>query len=169
MTTLFDYSNCIGYYAYFKSDNVKDSFVHILGTYPDEYKIDGDSLIEDYYFPNLEGYEKYKEMESLIPVEKIQERFLIDFRQDFDASCLTLKCYYPKMDLPDDLGKIPTLDELKNDIQYYKVTDFTFSLENQIIDKNEYKNKLIEYLKQKSNKDWNVYFNSNGSISCLQC
>lgn len=168
MTRLFDYSNRVGYNVRFKCDIVNYSFIYISGIDPKEFTIIGDTLLEDYYFPNLYLYRKYEAMESLIPVEKIQSNFFNRFKQDFEPSCQTLKCYNPKLDIPNNLGRIPTMEEIKSNISYYEVRNFTYTLTDRIENKEEYENKLDKYLKQNFGGDWSIYFNSDISISCLK-
>lgn len=168
MTTLFDYSHRVGYDVRFKSDIVKYSSVNISGINPDEFKIKGESLLKDYYFPNLDGYGQYEAMKSIIPVEKIQSNFFNKFKQDFEPNCKTLECKSTILDIPDNFGRIPTIEELKNDISYYEVSDFTFTLTNIIENEEEYKNKLNEYLNQNFDGEWYIYFTPGGSISCLK-
>lgn len=168
MERIFDYSNPDGYIVRFKCDIVNNSSVFISGINQNEYKITGDSLLGDYYFPNLHGYERYNEMESLTSVENIQTNLFNKFKQDFEPSCQTLKCYEAKLDINKNLGIIPTMEDLKTDMRYYDVRYFTYTLTDRIEDKEDYNNKLINYLKQNFGGDWSVHFNSDVSITCIK-
>lgn len=91
--------------VYFSSDVVKFSYVTIEGIEIDELKVKNDGFIEEYYYPNLTGYE---------------------------------------------------------------ILDFTFKFSQSINNQDEYMNKLKEYLNKTLGGTWNVYFNPNGSITCIK-
>lgn len=168
MTKLFDYTNPIGYMVYFKSDVSNFSYVSIEGLESEELKVKNDSLIEDYYFPNLVGYERYDAIKALAPVEKIQDSLSLNLKENFESTCINVICNNTRLNIPNNTGKIPTIDELKNNIDYYEILDFNFKLSNYIEDQEKYKNKLNEYLNQTLGGTWNIYFNPNGSITCIK-
>ncbi len=167
MTTLFDYSEIVGYNVRFKGDIIEHSFVYISGIDPNEYKIT-DSFIADYYFPDSNGFGVVMLMESIPPVEKIQDNFFNNFKQDFEPNCQTLTCDNPILNIPNDYGRIPTMEELKNDISYYEIRDFSYTLTDRIENEEEYNKQLSEYLKQSFGGDWEIYILSNVNISCYK-
>ena len=169
MQTLFDYSHRTGYDVHFKSNIVKDSYVNISGVYPNDYKVSSDSFINDYYFGKIDLYERYKLLESIKPVEKIQTHLLNKLKQDFEPSCQIVKYCNVKQNIPNNLGRIPTIEELKNNISYYEILNFDYTLTDKIENEEEYKNKLSEFLKQNLGGEWNIYlYPKTGSVSCLK-
>ena len=168
MSTLFDYSNPVGYNVYFSSDVVNSSYVTIKGIEIDELKVENDGFIEDYYYPKLTGYERYDAIKSITPVEKIQNELFSNLKEDFESSCTKVTCNNVSLSIPKNTGKIPTMEELKNNIDYYEILDFNFKLSNYIEDQEEYKNRLNEYLTQTFGGTWNIYFNPNSSITCIK-
>lgn len=168
MSTLFDYSEPVGYDVRFKSNVLKNSYIHISGLKPDDFLITSDSFIADYYFSNLDVYDQYEVMKSITPVKEIEMNLLDKIRLEFDSNIETLKCNGSKLNLPNDFGRIPILDEIKNDSTYYEVLDFTFTLTGDIADEDDYKDKLVKYLNNTFGGDWSVYFNPNGSITCIK-
>lgn len=166
MATIFDYSNRVGYNVQCKSDKVKYFFVYIYGFNPDEYTIRSDSFLENYYFPTLDAYEQFEKRESIIPEKKIESNFISKFKEGFEPNCDELIYSLEKVDR--NLGRIPTIEELKNDINVYEVSDFAYTLTDSIENKEEYKNKLRKYLKQNFGGDWTICFNSDVSISCFK-
>ena len=168
MTTLFDYSNPVGYDVYFSSDVTKLSYVTVEGIEIDELKVKNDGFIEDYYFSNLVGYERYDAIKSITPVEKIQDNLFLNLKENFESTCTNVICNNTRLNIPNNTGKIPPMDELKNNIDYYEILDFNFKLSNYIEDQEEYKNRLNEYLTQTFGGTWNIYFNPNSSITCIK-
>ena len=168
MTTLFDYSNCIGYDVRFKSDLVKDSYVVVTGLKKNQYEITSDGFIMDYYFPDLDGYNQYSKRKSITPFNKIEKNLLEKIKNEFDSSIETLKCNNARLSIPSNLGRIPTLDELKNDVSYYEVLDFKYTLSSTIKNIEDYKNRLSVYLNTNYSGNWSIYYNANRSITCIK-
>lgn len=168
MARVFDYSSPDGYIATVRCDIVNYFSVFISGIKQNEYKITSDSLLSEYYFPYLDGYESYEAMQSLTSVEKIQSNFFNKFKQDFEPSCQTLKLYDAKLDINQNFGTIPTMDDLKNDMSYYDVRHFTYTLTDIIENKEEYENKLRNYLKQNFGGEWSIHYNDDVRISCIR-
>jgi len=166
MTTLFDYSNPTGYWVDFKSDIVPDSWITINGLNPDDYKVDNDYFIEDYYFPEQDGYNTYKTMDNMKPKKELETILLSELRDEFEPDAYEVECENISLNIPEDYGKIPTLDDLKNNINLYKVTHFEYKVPNTIEDTNEYKERLKEYITNKYNSNSDIYFHlENTSVS----
>ena len=72
MATLFDYSNPTGYWVDFKSDIVSDTWIIINGLNPNDYTVKNDYFIEDYYFPDQDGYDVYNIKENMKPKEELE-------------------------------------------------------------------------------------------------
>ena len=164
MAYIFDYSNPKGYWVYFKSDVVPRSWVIIDGIIPNDYKIDHDYLIQKYYFPDKDGYDTVQEMDDLIPAYELEDTVYEDLKNEFDSNVYGLYCDGISLVIPDDYGKIPTLEELKTNTSLYKVYRFNFRTSTEIEDKEGYETRLKEYIKKKFNRDSKIYFYKNNSI-----
>ena len=152
MENWFNYSDIRGYDIYCKSDTVKEFYVHISGLTPSEYIIT-DSLLDDYYFPNEESQEQYEKMKTLK-----QTGFIESFKNGFESNAVIDELISLEGPIiPDDLGKIPTIEELKNDIKYYEINKFEYNVTYTIENIEEYKEKLTDYLKQNLGGEWNVW------------
>ena len=122
MTTLFDYSNPTGYWVDFKSDIVLNSWITINGLTPDVYKVDSDYFIESYYFPDKDDYDTYKTMNSMKPKKEFEKILLNELQDEFESYAYEVECDTILLDIPEDYGRIPTLEELKTNTNLYKVT-----------------------------------------------
>lgn len=158
MTTLFDYSNPTGYLVDFKSDIVRDSWITINGLNPNDYKVDNDYFIESYYFPDQDGYNIYKTMDSMKPKKELEAIILNELRDKFEPDAYEVECNTILLNIPEDYGKIPTLEELKTNTNLYKVTQFDYKVSNAIEDANEYNERLKTYITNKYNSNSNIYF-----------
>lgn len=166
MTTLFDYSNPTGYWVDFKSDIVSDSWITINGLNPDDYKVDSDYFIQSYYFPELNGYNTYKAMDNMKPKKELETIFLNELRDEFEPNVYEVECETILLNIPEDYGKIPTLEELKTNINLYEVTHFDYKVSNTIEDTNEYSERLEAYIANKYNSNSDIYFHlENTSVS----
>lgn len=153
----FDFSDIRGYNVYCKSDIVKEFYIHISGLTPSEYEITTDSFLKDYYFPENESYEQNEKMKSLI-----QTGFIESFKNGFEPNAIfDEQISIEKLIIPDNLGKITTIEELKNNIKYYQVEKFEYNITYTIENREEYKEKLTEYLKQNLGDEWNVWISRN--------
>ena len=162
-----NYSNPIGYTIYVKSDVVKYSSVHILGIFPNEYKISSDSFIWDYYLGNIDFYKRYQLEESIKPVDKMQTYLLNKIKQEFESTCQIVTCCNLEENLPNNIGRIPTIEELKNNLSFYEVLSFNYTLTNKIKNEEEYENNLIKYLNRTFGGDWSVHlYSEEGNVSC---
>ena len=166
MTTLFDYSNPTGYWVDFTSDIVPDSWITINGLNPDGYKVDNDYFIEDYYFHEQDGYNTYKTMDNIKPKKELETILLKELRDEFEPDAYEVECENISLNIPEDYGKIPTLEELKNNTNLYEVTSFDYKVLNTIKDTNEYRERLKSYIANKYNSNSNIYFHlENTSVS----
>ena len=158
MTTLFDYSNPTGYWVDFTSDIVPDSWITINGLNPDDYKVDNDYFIEDYYFPEQYGYDTYKTMDNMKPKEEIEKNLLNELQNEIESNIYEVECYNISLNIPEDYGKIPTLEELKTNINLYIVSNFGYKVSNTIEDTNEHSERLKAYITNKYNMNSKIYF-----------
>ena len=163
METLFDHSNPTGYMVYIKSDIVSDSFVTINGLYGDDYKVNSDYIIQDYYFPDLDGYATQAAIKNRTPRREIAALILKDLQEEFDSNAYGLESDYIKLNIPEDYGKIPTMDELTSDTSLYKVMTFDYKYKNSTMDKEEYKEELQKYITNKYNCECDIYLYPNGT------
>ena len=169
MQTLFDYSHRTGYDVYFKSDTVKDSYVNISGVYPNEYNVDSEAFTYDYYFDEMDYYERSKLIKSITPDDKIQNYLLKKIKQDFEPSCQTIEECNISLNIPNNLGRIPTLEELKNNINYYEILRFDYTLTDKIDNEEEYESKLGEFLKKNLGGNWKIYISyKREAVSCYK-
>lgn len=170
MAGLFDYSNPTGYWVDFKSDIVPDSWVTINGLNPFDYKLYNDYFIEDYYFPGQDGYNTHKIMDSIKPKKELEAILLTELRDEFEPNAYELECKNISLNIPEDYGKIPTLEELKTNTNLYEVTSFGYKVSNTIENTNEYSERLKAYIINKYNSNSNIYFyleNTGVSVSLV--
>lgn len=163
-TSLFDYSNPTGYWVDFKSDIVPDSWITINGLNPDDYKVDNDYFIESYYFPEQDGYNTYKTMDNMKPKKELETILLNELRDEFEPDAYEVECETISLNIPEDYGKIPTLEELKTNTSLYKVTHFEYKVSNTIEDTNKYNERLKAYITNKYNSNSNIYFHLENTI-----
>lgn len=164
MAYVFDYSNPKGYWVDYKSDIVPSSWVTIDGLIPNDYKVNSDYFIESYYFPSQDGYDVYKIMEYMKPKEELGKSLLNELRDEFDPNIYEVQDSTIILSIPEDYGKIPTLEELKTYINLYKVISFDFKVSNTIEDTNEYEERLKTYITNKYNSNSNVYFYKENTL-----
>ncbi len=164
MAYVFDYSNPKGYWVDFKSDIVPSSWVTIKGLTSEDYKVDSDYFIQNYYFPGQDGYDVSEIMEDMEPKEEIKKNLLDKLRNEFDTNIYEVKDSRIILNIPEDYGRIPTLKELKTDINLYKVISFDYKVSNAIKDTNEYKERLKAYIKNKYNSDSDIYFYKENTL-----
>ena len=161
MTTLFDYSNPTGYWVDFKSDIVPHSWITINGLNPDVYKVDSDYFIESYYFPEKDGYDVYKIMDNMEPRKDLERLLLDELRKEFDSNIYEMDCDTIILDIPEDYGKIPSLEELNTNTSLYRITQFDYKVSTAIEDTEKYEKGLKSYIKNKYNSSSDIYFNLN--------
>ena len=159
-----DHSNPIGYSVFFKCDVVSNSWIKINGLTPDTYKINGDYLIESYYFSGKDENEVQKLIEKLEPKSDLEEFLLDELRNEFDSNIYEVNCNSIVFDIPEDYGKIPLFEEFKTNISLYKVTNFSYKLSTTIEDTKVYEERLKAYIKDKYNVDSNIFFYSDDTL-----
>ena len=157
MGDMFDYSNPIGYWVDFKSDVSADSWIVINGLKPDEYKVKNDYFIQEYYFPKQDGYNIYQIMDDMKPKKEFETNFLNELQNEFEPNAYDLECLYIHLDIPEDYGKIPTLEELKTNINLYRTGNFNYKVSNTIENINEYEERLKTYITNKFNCDSDIF------------
>lgn len=163
MRKLFDYSNPIGYWVDFKSDVVPDCWVTINGLKPNDYRVETDLLVEFYHFPNERYFDIHKKLEKIQPLDEIEATYLKMLQEEFDSSIYEVGCDII-MDVPDDYGKIPTLEELENNTNLYRVQTFRYKVPYPIKDKDEYEERLKEYVINKFNRSAKIYFGLDNTL-----
>lgn len=163
MDYIFDYHNPTGYWVYFKSDVVPNSWIVINGLNPNVYKVSGDYFIESYYFPEQDGYNVYEIKKNMNPKKELETFFLNKLRKEFDSNAYEVDCRTILLNIPDDYGKIPTLEELKTNINLYKVTGFDYKVLNTIENTDKYKEILKAYITDNYNCNSDIYFYSNNT------
>ncbi|MBE6158688.1 MAG: hypothetical protein E7159_02565 [Firmicutes bacterium] len=152
METLFDYSNPVGYWVFFKSDQVKEAWIIVYGLNKEDYYVYSDYFLETYYFPNEDGHVVYDAKKVLMPRKKIEEMFLNDIKNEFDPNIEVVECNYIELAVPEGYGKIPTMDDLKTDINLYLPLSFTYRVKGVIDDVEEYEQRLKMFVQRKYKK-----------------
>ena len=165
MNTVFDYSNPVGYFVDCKSDEVKHFYAYIADILPNNISVDHDSLIEEYLFPNLDGYDQKEKIDELAPVDKIKEKIINDLR-NVDPDIELIKNIDIRFRYPINSGKMPTEEDLKENTSYYDIIRFTYTRKSEIINDDEYINIIQEYIKNTYGVEWNISINKNGSVTC---
>lgn len=154
MDTFFDYSNPTGYWVYFKSDIISDdSWIIINGLNQSTYKVDNDSLVEDYYFPNMYGSDLIEKMNSIEPEEELEQKILNELQTEFDPDICEFKSFDIHLEIPENYGRIPTFKELETDISLYRISYFKYEVSNSIKNTDKYEEELKLYIKNKYNND----------------
>ena len=164
MTKIFDYSNPTGYMVYFNSDIVPDSFVTIDGLKSKDYKVRTDFFIEDYYFPSQESYEIQDTMNSIEPKEEIESIILNELQNEFEPDAYEVNYTNAYLDIPEDYGKIPSLEEIKTNTNLYKLRSFSYKVSNTIEDTDKYGERLKKYIINKYNSNSNIYISPDNTI-----
>lgn len=163
MTKIFDYSDPKGYWVYFKSDKVPKSWITINGLTPDTYEVNTDHYIQSYYFSEKDGYDIHKTLYSMAPKKELERLFIDQLRDEFEPNVSDIKCRIV-LDIPENYGKTPTIEELKTDINLYHVSQFDYKVSYTIEDTDEYKERLKSYITNKYNCNSSIYFNMNNTI-----
>ena len=162
MDYVFDYSNPIGYWVDFKSDIVPKCWLVIKGLKPEDFTVSNDYFIEGYYFPDKDGYVVYNKMNEMKPKAELEKNLLNELQKEFSSDIYELDCDTIQLDIPNDYGRIPTLDELKTNTNLYKVTSFNYKVSNTITNTEEYKRNLKNYLLEKYDYNTvNIYVEDN--------
>ena len=169
MSTLFDYSKKEGYLVTYKCDEL-ESVVSVEGIYPNISKI-SDSFIEQYYYKHkaensLAAFEMFQEMESRVPKEKIKYAILNKIKSEFDANIqeVDVSDYNIYLNIPDDFGRIPTIDEIENDINLYGVSRVRYTTILEIDKEEEYETKLKAYLNNYFSGEWDTDINKKDNL-----
>lgn len=160
----FAHSNPVGYWVDFKSDVAKDSWVVIDGLKSDDYKVKSDYFIESYYFPNQNVYDISNIMDNMEPKKEFEAELLNELQNEFEPNVYEVKCEYIELNIPEDYGKIPTLEELKTNTNLYTTRSFDYKVLNTIEDENEYEKKLKVYITSKYKCDSDIFFNQKNTL-----
>ena len=160
-----DYSNPSGYIVSFTCDVVEDSSVFIEGTDLNKAKI-SDSLLEDYYFPNQESYEKVKNFYEIAPEADVEELLTKKFKKEFDSECKKIEISRYYITIPEDYGDIPSLEEVKEDLSLFDANEIRITLSKAPENPEEYKEDLKEYLESTFGGEWEITGNATDRISC---
>lgn len=158
MAEMFDYSNPTGYFVHFKSDIVSDSWITINGLNSNDYKVTSDYFIQSYYFPDQDVEYIVETMNNMKPKKELEAILLNELRDEFEPDVYKIEAATISLNIPEDYGKIPTLEELKNNLNLYKVTQFNYEVSNAIEDPNEYEERLKSYITSKYKSDSDIYF-----------
>ena len=98
------------------------------------------------------------------PKKELETRLLKELQDEFEPDVYELECETILLNIPEDYGKIPTLEELKTNINLYEVTHFDYKVSNTIEDTNEYKERLKLYITNKYNINSSIYFSLEDTI-----
>ena len=165
--SLFDYSDPKGYWVYFKSDIVSESWLTIRGLINNNFKVDTDYLIKDYYYPDKDGYEIYNTLDKMKPIDALNKSFTDELKNEFGIDGISVRINSSTLKIPDNYGRVPTLDEIKTDVSLYQILEFECSISDETINRNEFVTKLKTYLTNKYNCECEVSYNQDQSISVL--
>ena len=131
---IFEREEHTGFIVDLKTDYVPNIItVKLYGTTKDEFHVSYDDLFQEYY--DVSGYEFY-----ILKEEKKNEKVEKDFKDNFNIN-IDAKVDIISSKIPDDYGKIPTMDEY---IDLIKID--TENMDISILDKVEVENRL-DYLK----------------------
>ncbi len=161
---LFGYTNPYGYVVRFTSNVVNQSSLYVSGLTPKKYRF-RDNFLHDYL---SELYSNYWKISDIAPVEDMQTYFLEKIQKEFDPNCETVVIKHPKIVIPNDFGRLPTIEELENNIHFYTVDSLTFTLSADVANEEEYEKKLKAYLEKEFGSSWQITVFSNGKIHCYR-
>lgn len=164
MDTIFDYSSPVGYWVDFKSDIVSESWLTINGLTSDNYVVDNDYFIEDYYFPDMDGYDVSNMLNDMEPKDEFESILLNSFKKEFEPNIYEVECDYMYLTIPDDYSRIPTLEEIENDVNLYRTSSFDYRVSKSIENVDEYEEKLKSYIQNKYNIGLDVYFHLDNTL-----
>ena len=168
MSTLFDYSKKEGYLVTYKCDEL-ESAVSVKGIYPN-ISVISDWFLQKYYYTDkgknsLATSEIFEEMKGRAPKEKIKSAILNKIKSEFDANIQEINVfdYDVYLKIPNDFGRIPTTDEIENDLNLYEVSTVRYTTILEVDKEEEYETKLKVYLKNNFGGEWNIssYKNDN--------
>jgi len=161
MSTLFDYSKKEGYLVTYKCDEL-ESAVSVEGIYPNISCI-SDWFLEAYYYTDkdnnsLATFEIFQEMKGRTPKEKIKSAILNKIKSEFDTYIqeIDINEYDVHLEIPDDFGRIPTIDEIENDLNLYEVSSVRYTTILEVDKEEEYETKLKAYLKNYFGGEWKI-------------
>lgn len=167
MDSFFDFSNPVGYVVGFKCDATSYSGASVTGLYPNQLGVD-DWLLKSIYFTNKNGLTNYYELENKIPKEEINKALLDKLKSEFDSNIIEVRSSSPYLDVPDNFGKIPSMNEIETNLDLYWDSYFSFdTIINQ--DKDEYEDKVINYLNNEFGGSWHIYINKKISSNIDNC
>ena len=146
METLFDYSTKVGYLVSYKGAGV-DSAVSVNGIYPNISRI-SDWFLEEYYFGAYDSSNMFEKMNNLEPKEKIESIVFNKIKNEFDQNIQKANAYNPVLDIPNDFGRIPTIEEIQNNINFYFLSELNYSTTINPNEEDSYEMKLNEYVNQ---------------------
>lgn len=146
MQALFDYSNKEGYFVSYKGAGV-ESAVSVKGIYPNISKI-SDWFLKEYYFGDNGSIDMFQMMDNLEPKEKIESILFNKIKNEFDQNIQKVIVFNPVLDIPNDFGRIPTIEELKNNINLYALSEINYLTTINSNEEDDYKMKLNEYINQ---------------------
>ena len=112
----------------------------------------------------IQAYDTYETMENMKPKKELETRLLKELRDEFEPDVYEVECETILLNIPNDYGKIPTLEELKTNTNLYKVTQFDYKVSNKIEDINEYNERLKSYITNKYNINSSIYFSLEDTV-----
>ena len=98
--------------------------------------------------------------------KELETILLKELRDEFEPDAYEVECETISLIIPEDYGKIPTLEDLTTNTNLYKVTHFYYKVSNTIEDTNEYEERLKTYILNKYNTNSDIYFHlENTSVN----
>ena len=98
------------------------------------------------------------------PKKELDSILLNELQNEFDSNIYEVDCDTIVLKIPEDYGKMPTLEELKTNTNLYEVTQFDYKVPDRIKDTDEYTERLKSYIKNKYNCDSKIYFSLNNTL-----
>lgn len=166
MERLFDYSNPTGYSVYYKCDGLKDfSSATIKGFDLNNAEISEHFLV-DYLYSDLDSYEKFKEFYETKPNVDVEKKLLNELEKALDVDIKTLEINRFYIELPDDYGKLPTMEEIKNDLELFKANTIYFTLDQVPSSPDGFQKTLNDYLIKTFGGEWTIVGAATDRITC---
>lgn len=149
----------IGYQVDYQSSVIPHGFVIIQGLIPDDYWVKTDYFVQDYYSSDQGGLIDYFDtMKDLEPKAAVESNFAAEFKSEFEPNAYDVECGVIILSVPENYGRIPTLDELQSNPNLYRFDFFKYSVSDPIEDTDAYSQKLQTYLENKYHRDSGIGF-----------
>ena len=147
-----------------------ESAVSVKGIYPNIKDI-SDWFLEEYFYTDkdknsMATFEMFEEMNSRKPIDKIKSVIFNKIKSEFDSNIqeVGISDYNVYLKIPDDFGRIPTIDEIENNLDLYWESSVSYTTKLEAEEEKEYEKNLKEYLNDYFGGEWKIYLNKKDTV-----